>query len=408
MGVLYNVPGIDTDRAGRTSVNTIFGERSTTQPVPDVAIRWPYNINTIENVTTTSGSGTVATDNDLLNLNSGTTAGSVSRLASVGLIRYRPGSEIYWWGTTIFTATGTPGSQEGIDGLTQAVGIFNSDNGFAVGFNGVQFGIRWRVSGVDTWIPSSQFNRDTLQSLDLTQIQLWRISFGWLGATPIFFEYLTTDGLLTCFHVIPIANTISTSSIHNPSMPASAELVSTTSTTNGTLKVGCMEGGASHAPESHVGYRLFGTDSGAIAISSSAVTPLLSLQVVSTFQGKTNRANAKLLGMTATLSNTSPAVTNVLATFRLIYNGTLTGASFSNIDATNSVVQYDNSATAISYTTAITYSISCPVSFSQNVNLEPYGIEIYPGQLLTVGVLGEGSWSGNLLAAVSLNWREQY
>ena len=390
------------DNAGRVSINTIFGDALTVVRESDVALRWPYNINTYENITTTSGSGSVNASGDMAVVSTGATVGSIARLESVNLIRYRPGSEVFCMFTTVLTCSGTIGYQQGVAGSIQAVGIFDANNGFAIGFNGIQFGIRWRVSGIDTWIPQTQFNRDGLVTVDLTKIQLWRISFGWFGGAPIFFEYLTEDGVWTLFHVINIANKINVVSIHNPSLQAAIETISSSSTTNVIVKVGCIEGGSSRPPNvMDIGYRHFHYSSSLTLknLSSGTTIPMLSIQNPITFQGITNKTMITVIGGTATMTANGSNV----AQFTAIFDATLTGASFSALDSVNSVAQVDNSATAFSGGASARYGINM-TNGTALVDLNGGPILVYPGHTLTV----TGTATGNATGIIDINWKEAY
>lgn len=83
---------------------------------------------------------------------------------------------------------------------------------------------------------------------------------------------------------------------------------------------------------------------GRVAPSDVAVTtrrPVMSIRPTASFLTKINRMGVVPVGFEATASTNS-------STYELVYGGTLTGASWSPHDATNSGVEYDVSATSIS------------------------------------------------------------
>ena len=90
-----------------------------------------------------------------------------------------------------------------------------------------------RTGGSDTTTPKGSFNLDTLtggagskftrnsvpEAIDLTNQNVFRVRFGWLGSAPIVFEVFSPDGVWVAFHVIRMPNSQSTPSICNPNLP---------------------------------------------------------------------------------------------------------------------------------------------------------------------------------------------
>lgn len=138
---------------------------------------------------------------------------------------YRPNSEIFAEFTCIFTT--------GIASSYQRIGVYDTSNGFFIGYEGTSFGVTIRKVGVDTTTARASFNVDTLtgaanskytrngvpETLDTTKDNLYRIRFGWLGAAPIVFEVLSPDGEWVLFHIIRHPNTTAGTSINNPDLP---------------------------------------------------------------------------------------------------------------------------------------------------------------------------------------------
>jgi hypothetical protein len=129
----------------------------------------------------------------------------------------------------------------GITNSYQRIGLYDTSNGFYIGYEGTAFGITIRKGGVNTTTQRASFNTDTLtgaagsnftrngvpESLDPTKDNLYRVRFGWLGAAPIFFEVMSPDGEWVIFHIIKHPNTVAATSINNPELPITLDVQKT-------------------------------------------------------------------------------------------------------------------------------------------------------------------------------------
>lgn len=181
-----------------------------------------------------SGGGSVTQSNSLVNVSTGTAATASAALTSRSRIIYEPGHEIYAIFTAAFTSPTNPDSD-------QRIGLFNEDDGFFIGYRGLNFGITKRSSGADTFIPQADFNIDTLvgapesrflrgtapEAIDPTLINVYRIRFGWLGSAPVQFEVLSPNGPWVAFNTIRQPNTSILPSIGNPNLPLKSEVTKT-------------------------------------------------------------------------------------------------------------------------------------------------------------------------------------
>jgi len=148
-------------------------------------------------------------------------------------VLYRPHFELYAAFSCIFTT--------GIANSYQRIGLYDTSNGFYIGYEGTAFGITIRKGGANTTTQRASFNVDTLtgaagsnftrngvpESLDPTKDNLYRIRFGWLGAAPIFFEVMSPDGEWVVFHIIKHPNTVAATSINNPELPITLDIQKT-------------------------------------------------------------------------------------------------------------------------------------------------------------------------------------
>jgi hypothetical protein len=181
---------------------------------------------------TSGGSASIANGQATLTTGANTNGGykAVTNIST----EYRPMSETYAAFSTIFTA--------GLANSYQRIGLYNTNNGFFIGFEGTSFGVTKRSGAVDTTIAQASFSEDTLtgvstsrytrngtpEALDTTKDNLYRIRFGWLGAAPIYFEVFSPDGEWVVFHKIKHPNSSTLPSIAEPNLPMTMDIKKTT------------------------------------------------------------------------------------------------------------------------------------------------------------------------------------
>lgn len=184
-------------------------------------------------VTTSAGAGVIA---------SGTATTAYIEAQSKSTIKYSVGHEVYAMGTLQFT---TPTSTA----TFQRWGTYNSSDGFYIGYgsgvltssNGTTFGVGLRKTGVDTFIAKTSWNIDTLtgttgslftrlgvpEAIILTDENIFRIRYGWLGVGTISFEVLSPDGIWVTFHQILYPNSSTGVHIQTPNLPVTYEVSKT-------------------------------------------------------------------------------------------------------------------------------------------------------------------------------------
>ena len=136
------------DAQGSLQVNiaspqSAFGEILTVQPTPCIQMEFVYGINldTVTTFTILGASITSAQNSGCVDLLAAGTTGSQAVVKSTRLIAYRPGQG----SDNKFTAAFISG---GVTGSTQIAGPFTPGNGFAVGYNGADFGFLRRYAGL--------------------------------------------------------------------------------------------------------------------------------------------------------------------------------------------------------------------------------------------------------------------
>jgi hypothetical protein len=130
-------------------------------------------------------------------------------------------------------------------------------------------------------------------------------------------------------------------------------------------------------------------------------TPIFSIHNHTIYQSKINRVRVELTIFTASIDSTTA---NKPSTIRVRLNPTLTGASFSAVDALTSVVRTDTSATAVSggniiFAQIITEGAAPIIDFTKLMD------KLNPGDTVTVSL---ESSSGNVDSVISMNWLELF
>jgi hypothetical protein len=239
-----------------SQVETVFKHVVVSGRLPQIEISFNL-VGPASLVTSTlNGTGTVSgptTGSCTFGTGTGTTGRSLG--VSFTSVVYSPHEEIYAAFTAAFTA--------GVAGTYQRIGLYNTTDGFSFGYNGTTFGLWLRFNSVDTFIAQSSWNVDTLsggatskfaradspEALAPTDINLYRVRFGWLGIAPVVFEVLSADGNFVTVHIARFPNSQATVSVTTPYLPIMVDVNNNaTGTTNLVLTTGCWVAGASTCP----------------------------------------------------------------------------------------------------------------------------------------------------------------
>ncbi len=138
-----------------------------------------------------------------------------------------------------------------------------------------------------------------------------------------------------------------------------------------------------------------------VAAENTGVTsevPLLTIRCKAIYQGSINRTNVQIDLFSASTEGTKPV------RIRLVKNGTLGGTpAYSDIDTTNSVVEYDTAATAVTGGTSV-IRLELAKTDGNATRLDQLNLFLQPGDTLTVAATSSASAE----VRVSLNWREYF
>ena len=203
-----------------------FNQLVTSERQNDVECSFAGNgtLSTLVTLTVT-GTGAGAWANGQALFTTGATNPSTVKAVSLDSVAYRAASELFAYFTAYWATSAV--------GTWQRIGLFDTNDGFFVGYEGVSFGVTIRTGGSDTTTAQASFNLDNLsgavgskftrnaipEAIDPTHQNVFRIRFGWLGSAPIVFEVFSPDGVWVAFHTIRMPNSQSTPSIRNPNLP---------------------------------------------------------------------------------------------------------------------------------------------------------------------------------------------
>lgn len=321
-----------TDNAKVFSERTAFGEVKTGETQPGAAWTFTYNINDdIVNSSVTNG-GTVTHDAPFAVISSGTNPAGTAELHTHNAVRYHPGVG----GIVRFTAIFSPGQPNSY----QYIGIANSLDAIAIGYQNDVFGFLVRNNGSDTFIPLENRTRCTnvFDGFDPQKLNVYQIQYQWLGGGEIRF-FIEDPGIggFVLVHEFRFANTATTTSVRNPMLPLAAMVGNTGNTSDIVLKTPSgMAGNEGRVDGSGMSTPYAGIETKAV---SNTEIPILSIRNKTTYQGRDNHVSLSPKFFTFA------AIGNKVVEIRLYFNPILTGAIWGDIAPNNSPAEADISAT---------------------------------------------------------------
>lgn len=387
------LPIYDIDTSGRTSLNSVFGDKITGTRIPTIAAQFQYGLRsddaTIDIVTT----GTVAIEDAMLKLRTGTGSDGHIGIQGRDFLRYIPGHEAYAFFTCVF-ATPT------VDSI-QRIGLFDYDsgngNGFYIGFEGLIFGITRRRAGVDFFSPvdiANVFPKD-IALFDPTKGNVFRISYGYLGFAPITFAIMSPDNHIIDFARIEYPNTSNETHIANANIPLRAEMTNTGNTTNLEMRIGSVSAGIVDGGGSDPIARNFSFKSG---IQTILLTQLFAFRNKSTYFGLTNKISTQLSLLSASTEGNKPV------SFAIYKNATTTTpGTWTDISA-DSVMEYsvDQIDTIGTGELMISWNMAKSASFFEKV--EDQILKLRPNEYASIYAISASTNDVEL----SMRWKELF
>jgi hypothetical protein len=236
----------------------IFGKIRISEQFNDVEVQFhrdsPANLVTITAAGTPNGTADNTTVPGLMQMATGTgTTGEIKAVTKDSVI-YRSGAEVF----CMFTAAWLDG---GVATSFQRIGLYDTSNGFFIGYENTTFGVTTRTGAVDTQVAKASWSVDTLtgastskftrngtpEAIDLTKLNVFRVRYGWLGSAPIRWEVLSPDGEWVLFHQTLQPNLSASPSVQSTDLPITAHLAKTAGATSLRLNTACWGAGINYS-----------------------------------------------------------------------------------------------------------------------------------------------------------------
>ena len=330
------------DAAGKRQSVTVFGDSIVTEKFVHIAAQFFYNINSRAFLSYSVNGGGVISSASMATISSSVATNGSASLFSRDYVRYSPGQECFSFFTSQFTAGSASSHQQ--------VGLFDDEDGMFIWMSGTtsssSFGVCRRKGSVDSFISQSEFNLDKLDgtgnsrfNLNPENINVFKVSFGYLGGAPMLYEVMNESGSIIPFHRLYHGNVSKFTNLSNPILPMQAKVFKTAGTTDIVLRTASWSGGTyQHVAPAEVKV-FFNSNNSKLSITTE--TALLTLFNSGSFVGKQNKIVVYLTSFNFGVQNGG----NKTAKIRFVHNATLGGTPvFNQIDANNSVMFVDNAS----------------------------------------------------------------
>jgi len=322
-------PNLDAfSRLRVSNPNVIFDSHETTD---EKDILWSEN---------TAGSGSIAyiQNQSSHNLSVSGDSGDRATRRTKKLMQYIPGTSM------LIMCTGVMGV--GAINSRQRIGLFNGENGLFFEQRDGVIGVTKRTytsgSIVEHHYTQSEWNLNKYPEFDNTKTHIFIIDLQWLGVGRVRFGF-DINGSIEYVHEIRHDNTLSVVYMTTPLLPIKYEVenVGASSPQNDFRQIcscAIAEGGvATDAIPKTINNGITG-----VATTNAQLRPIISLRLKDSFSQKAN----------IRITNVGPLTLGKRDhLFVLVYNPTLTGANFQDVDG---IAQKDVSATAITGGTHLT------------------------------------------------------
>lgn len=241
------------------------------------------------------------------------------------------------WNTVVFVSwyAGVQDGTYSLSGATTAVWTFAQSVIWAAPTE------TWTAQASWNWVDIFDWNGDTGVTIDPTKGNVYQISYQWLWFWSIaFFIEDPDDWEFHLVHTIEYANSETTPSLSNPTLPIFMSAENTSNTTDIVVKTASLWGFTDW--QSELIWPRFWVSASITLWATSAETPILTIRNSEVFQSKDNQTQIKILIVWASVEHSKPVEIVFYA------NPVLTWASFVHFNTNTSALQYDTSATAFS------------------------------------------------------------
>ena len=387
---------------GDKTFDGIFGEQLVVSRKPQFMANFSYPLSTKSADQTIVGSGIVDRNINLLRVSTGITIGSNALIRSKRSLRYTAGRDAEAMFTAIFTT--------GVTDTYQRVGLFDNNNGFFIGMEGTDFIVgRRKVGESDEIITQANFNGDKLDGTGLsgmvydpTMINIFRITYGYLGTAPILYQISTTvDGIIkwVTFHVIDRRNLFNTTSITVPYLQLSMQVDNGSTINNIRLETASIYAGTYGDVAEDKAARVFAAE-----VPETSITGVNQIIVMfhnkAIFQGIENHIESDLLYFTGAVEGNKPAQIELYKLANQTNNGI-----WVDVDTDNSTFEYSFDATMDDFANSeLVISFSLGKSESMRERIEGLNVNLLPNEYM--GILVSSSLTTAVLT--SFRWNEKF
>lgn len=235
--------------------------------------------------------------------------------------------------------------------VQQLIGYFDADNGLYFemnGASGINIGYRSKASGsvVSTLVPRASWNGDRLDgtgpsqyTIDFATSQLWYIDFQWQGTGRVRWGVYNNGRPIVC-HSENFNNLSTVPYTAMPNLPPRIEIANTgTSASSTSVHLTCIASYIETTTDpTGVHFSIFSTTGN--AVSTTVLTPVLSIRLKTTFQGKPNRMKIDLRDFQVIAAGTS------VHAYSLVRNAVLATPSWVSTN-TDSGIEWDHASTTM-------------------------------------------------------------
>ena len=386
------------------NITGIFGDLLVANRVPQFSANFSYPLDTRNNNAFLVGSGVVDYNVNKLRVRSGITISSKATVRSKRFLRYTSGRDAEMMFTAIFTA--------GVVGTFQCAGLFDDEDGFMIGFKDDKFSVIRRFDGQpDEVINQENFNGDKLDGngiskflLDPTKINIYRITYGYLGTAPIQFQISLPDGATNnkwvTFHQIDRRNLVTDTSVRIPYLPLSVEVDNGLTTNDIVIQSGSVYAGTFDGTGVDRAARYFAASSTPVAISIGIDERVIVFHNKENFNGIENHIEAMLLKLTGAVEGNKPVKLEIYK----LPDQTNGAGTWAAVDINNSVMEASEDVVIVQTNKRLVYSATLSKSDSFRDDVESLFINLLPGEY--AGVLATTTAVTDVVA--SFHWKELF
>lgn len=390
-----------TDEADRVGMVSMTGEMHVGFKMDDVSVNFQYGISPRDVIDggTSTGTGSVGTFKSTATVSTGTGVGSAS-LQSVDAVRYRAGHES---NTALSVVFGTPEVN-----VNQYAGFQNSQDGWSVGYNGLDFGL-WFIEGTNVnFIPQSTWNLDRIDGSGVVNDsgyhinpqtgQLYRLSFTWHGFLDLVLEVRTDKGRWIPCHKEVFVNSAIETHLENPNLPVMVKVERTSGTGSDiTVKTGSWRAGVIAGVEERNNSDRWFAYTRLDATIANDNNNVFAITNKATYQGKPNHISLEL-GVVTFVSDLNKTVAVYGNSGGVITGGTDIG----DVDSTSSVVSIVQGGTVEGGSRGPATIIRA--GGDRRTDVRDTGIILHPGQTFIFEVVPGAAVNGTF--SLSARWRE--